>query len=164
MEKRMLETLMTKEAVKDFGLDVNDLIKVIRKDGTFYVYKEEVNEETYKEFMKLEWNYSKKRQRDFDYLNRNEITLLSLDRCKENEGFEVIDDENIEELAETHLMLEVLEEEINKLSEIDRELMNLVFHTDLTQRQLAEILGISQGAINGRIKKNKEKLQKKLIK
>lgn len=164
MEKRMLETLMTKEAVEDFGLDVNDLIKVRRKDGTFYVYKEEVNEETYKEFMKLEWNYSKKRQRDFDYLNRNEITLLSLDRCKENEGFEVIDDENIEELAETHLMLEVLEKEINKLSEIDRKLMNLVFHTDLTQRQLAEILGMSQGAINGRIKKNKEKLQKKLIK
>lgn len=60
MEKRMLETLMTKEAVKDFGLDVNDLIKVRRKDGTFYVYKEEVSEETYKEFMKLEWNYSKK--------------------------------------------------------------------------------------------------------
>lgn len=61
-------------------------------------------------------------------------------------------------------MLEVLEEEINKLPEIDRKLMNLVFHTDLTQRQLAEILGMSQGAINGRIKKNKEKLQKKLIK
>lgn len=164
MEKRMLETLMIKETVKDFGLDVDDLIKVRRKDGTFYVYKEEVSEEIYKEFMKLEWNYSKKRQRDFDYLNRNEITLISLDRCKENEGFEVIEDDNIEELAETHLMLEVLEEEINKLSEIDRKLMNLVFHTDLTQRQLAEILGMSQGAINGRIKKNKEKLQKKLIK
>lgn len=164
MKKRMLETLMAKETVKDFGLDVDDLIKVRRKDGTFYVYKEEVSEETYKEFMKLEWNYSKKRQRDFDYLNRNEITLLSLDRCKENEGFEVIDDVNIEELAETHLMLEVLEEEINKLPEIDRKLMNLVFHTDLTQRQLAEILGISQGVINKKIKKNKEKLQKKLIK
>ena len=34
MEKRWLETLMTKEAALDFGLDINKLVKVRRKDGT----------------------------------------------------------------------------------------------------------------------------------
>lgn len=40
--------------------------------------------------------------------------------------------------------------------------MKLVFHTDLTQRQLAEILGVSVWKINTSIKKNKEILKNNL--
>lgn len=164
MEKRMLETLMTKDAVKDFGLDVNDLIKVRRKDGTYYVYKEEVSKEIYEEVNREDWMYQKKIQRMFKEMSENGDTLISLDQSKENTNFEVISEINVEEQAEKHLMLEALAEEIEKLPDFDRKLMKLVFHTDLTQRQLADILGISQGAINGRIKKNKKILREKLIK
>lgn len=155
---------MTKEAALDFGLDINKLVKVRRKDGTYYVYKEEVNESLYKNFMKLEWCFNKKRQRDFEYLSREGMSLTSLDEIIENNGFEAKDDLDVAELAETHLMVQVLEQEINNLPEPDRKLMKLVFHTDLTQRQLADTLGISQGAINIRIKKNKKILREKLIK
>lgn len=160
MEKRMLETLMTKEAVMDFGLDVNDLIKVRRKDGTYYVYKEEVSKEDYLEVIREERKYQKRRQRMFKEMAEKEETLISLEQSMEDTDFEIESEINVEEQAEKHLMLEALADEIEKLPEPDRKLMKLVFRTDLTQRQLAEILGVSVWKINTSIKKNKEILKK----
>lgn len=162
MEKRMLETLMTKEAVKDFGLDVNDLIKVRRKDGTYYVYKEEVSKEAYLEVIREERKYKKRRQRMFKEMAEKEEMLISLEQSMENTDFEIESEINVEEQAEKHLMLEALADEIEKLPDFDRKLMKLVFHTDLTQRQLAEILGVSVWKINTSIKKNKEILKNNL--
>ena len=62
----MLETLMTKEAVKDFGLDVKKLKKVRKRDGTYYVYQEEVSKEVYEEVNREDWKYKKRRQRMFE--------------------------------------------------------------------------------------------------
>lgn len=163
MEKRMLETLMTKEAVMDFGLDVNDLIKVRRKDRTYYIYKEEVSKEAYLEVIREERKYQKRRQRMFKKMAEKEETLISLEQSMEDTDFEIESEINVEEQAEKHLMLEALADEIEKLPKQDRKLMKLVFRTDLTQRQLAEILDLSQGAINGRIKKNIKILKEKLI-
>lgn len=162
MEKRMLETLMTKEAVIDFGLDVNDLIKVRRKDGTYYIYKEEVSKEAYLEVIREERKYQKRRQRMFKEMAEKEETLISLEQSMEDTDFEIESEINIEEQAEKHLMLEALADEIEKLPEPDRKLMKLAFRTDLTQRQLAEILGVSVWKINTSIKKNKEILKKRL--
>lgn len=155
---------MTKEAALDFGLDINKLVKVRRKDGTYYIYKEEVSKEAYLEVIREERKYQKRRQRMFKEMAEKEETLISLDQIKENIDFEVISEINVEEQAEIHLMLEALADEIEKLPDFDKKLMKLVFHTNLTQRQLADILSISQGAINGRIKKNKKILREKLIK
>ena len=58
----MLETLMTKEAVEDYGLDVNNLIKVRKRDRTYYVYQEEVSKEVYEEVNREDWKYQKRRQ------------------------------------------------------------------------------------------------------
>lgn len=162
MEKRWLETLMTKEAADDFGLDVNDLIKVRRKNGTYYVYKEEVSKEAYLEAIREERKYQKKRQRMFKEMAEKEETLISLEQSMEDTDFEIESEINVEEQAEKHLMLEALAEEIEKLPDFDRKLMKLVFHTDLTQRQLAEILGVSVWKINTSIKKNKEILKNNL--
>lgn len=162
MEKRWLETLMTKEAADDFGLDVNDLIKVRRKNGTYYVYKEEVSKEAYLEAIREERKYQKKRQRMFKEMAEKEETLISLEQSMEDTDFEIESEINVEEQAEKHLMLEALAEEIEKLPDFDRKLMKLVFHTDLTQRQLAEILGVSVRKINTSIKKNKEILKNNL--
>lgn len=162
MEKRWLETLMTKEAADDFGLDVNDLIKVRRKNGTYYVYKEEVSKEAYLEAIREERKYQKRRQRMFKEMAEKEETLISLEQSMEDTDFEIESEINVEEQAEKHLMLEALAEEIEKLPDFDRKLMKLVFHTDLTQRQLAEILGVSVWKINTSIKKNKEILKNNL--
>ncbi|WP_019133054.1 sigma-70 family RNA polymerase sigma factor [Peptoniphilus obesi] len=164
MEKQELETLMTKEAAIDFGLDVNDLIKVKKKDGTYYVYKEKVSEEDYKKFMQEEWRLRKRRQRDFEYLKNEGMSLLSLDKSLEDINFEVKSDEDLEEIAVTRLMLEVLQDEINNLPKEDKRLMNFIFHTDLTQRQLADIFGVSVWKINTDIKKNKKILRDHLTK
>lgn len=155
---------MTKEAVEDFGLDFNDLIKVRRKDGTHYIYKEEVSKKLYLEVIREERKYQKRRQRMFKEMAEKGETLISLDQSMEDTDFEIESEVNVEEQAEKHLMLEVLADEIEKLPDKDRKLMQLVFRTDLTQRQLAEILDLSQGAINGRIKKNIKILKEKLIK
>ncbi len=162
MEKRWLETLMTKEAALDFGLDINKLVKVRRKDGTYYVYKEEVSKEAYLEVIREERKYQKRRQRMFKKMAEKEETLISLEQSMENTDFEIESEINVEEQAEKHLMLEALADEIEKLPDFDRKLMKLVFHTDLTQRQLAEILGVSVWKINTSIKKNKEILKNNL--
>jgi len=154
---------MSKEVVEDFGLDFKDLIKVRRKDGTYYIYKEEVSKEAYLEVIREERKYQKRRQRMFKEMAEKGEKLISLDQSMENTDFEVMSEINVEEQAEKHLMLEALAKEIEKLPDFDRKLMKLVFHTDLTQRQLAEILGVSQGTIHWRIKKNKKILQEKLI-
>lgn len=164
MEKRMLETLMTKEAVDDFGLEVKDLIKVRRRDGTYYVYQEEVSKEVYEEVNREDWMYQKRRQRDFKYLEEQGMQLISLDASMENTDFEAKSEEDLEDIAITRLMLEVLQEEINKFPSEDKKLMDLVFHTDLTQRKLAQILGVSQKTISNRIRKNIEILKNKLLK
>lgn len=163
MEKRMLETLMTKEAVEDFGLDVNDLIKIRKRDRTYYVYQEEVSKEAYEEVNREDWKYQKRRQRMFKTMAEKGEMLISLEQSMEDTDFEIESEINVEEQAEKHLMLDVLADEIEKLPKQDRKLMKLVFRTDLTQRQLAEILDLSQGAINGRIKKNIKILKEKLI-
>ncbi|MGO3752010.1 MAG: sigma-70 family RNA polymerase sigma factor [Peptoniphilaceae bacterium] len=163
MEKRMLETLMTKEAVEDFGLDVNNLIKVRKRDRTYYAYQEEVSKEVYEEVNREDWKYQKRRQRMFKKMAEKGEMLISLEQSMEDTDFEIESEINVEEQAEKHLMLEALADEIEKLPKEDRKLMKLVFRTDLTQRQLAEILDLSQGAINGRIKKNIKILKEKLI-
>ena len=168
MEKRMLETLMTKEAVKDFGLDVNDLIKVRRKDGTYYVYKEEVSKEFYQEVNREDWMYQKRRQRMFQEMCEDGVSIIplhELEKMKKEDKRKNINnfyESEIENSAVKQLMLEALAEEIEKLPDFDRKLMKLVFHTDLTQRQLAEILGVSVWKINTSIKKNKEFLKNRL--
>lgn len=162
MEKRWLETLMTKEAALDFGLDINKLVKVRRKYGTYYVYKEEVSKEAYLEVIREERKYQKRRQRMFKEMAEKEETLISLEQSMENTDFEIESEINVEKQAEKHLMLEALADEIEKLPDFDRKLMKLVFHTDLTQRQLAEILGVSVWKINTSIKKNKEILKNNL--
>lgn len=164
MEKRMLETLMTKEAVEDFGLDVNNLIKVRKRDRTYYVYQEEVSKEVYEEVNREDWKYQKRRQRMFKKMAEKGEMLISLEQSMDDTDFEIESDINVEEQAEKHLMIDALADEIEKLPKQDRKLMKLVFRTDLTQRQLAEILDLSQGAINGRIKKNIKILKEKLIK
>lgn len=164
MEKRMLETLMTKEAVEDFGLDVNNLIKVRKRDRTYYVYQEEVSKEVYEEVNREDWKYQKRRQRMFKKMAEKGEMLISLEQSMDDTDFEIESDINVEEQAEKHLMLEALADEIEKLPKQDRKLMKLVFRTDLTQRQLAEILDLSQGTINGRINKNIKILKEKLIK
>lgn len=163
MEKRMLETLMTKEAVEDFGLDVNNLIKVRKRDQTYYVYQEEVSKEVYEEVNREDWKYQKRRQRMFKTMAEKGEMIISLEQSMEDTDFEIESEINVEEQAEKYLMLDALADEIEKLPKQDRKLMKLVFRTDLTQRQLAEILDLSQGAINGRIKKNIKILKEKLI-
>ena len=89
-------------------------------------------------------------------------TLISLEQSMEDTNFEIASEVNVEEQAEKHLRLEALAEEIEKLPDFDRKLMKLDFHTDLTQRQLAEILGVSVWKINTSIKNNIEILKKRL--
>ena len=168
MEKRWLETLMTKEAADDFGLDVNDLIKVRRKNGTYYVYKEEVSKEVYEEINREDWKYQKRRQRMFKEMAEDGVSIIPLhevEKMKKEDRRKNVNhfyESEIENMAVKHLMLEALAEEIEKLPDFDRKLMKLVFHSDLTQRQLAEILGVSVWKINTSIKKNKEILKNNL--
>lgn len=163
MEKRMLETLMTKEAVEDFGLDANNLIKVRKRDRTYYVYREEVSKEAYEIVEREDWEYQKKRQRMLKKMAVRGEVIISLEQSMEDTDFDIASEINVEEQVETHLMLEALADEIEKLPEQDRTLMQLVFRTDLTQRQLAEILGLPQADINERTRKNIKILKEKLI-
>lgn len=129
-EKRWLETLMTRETVNDFGLDIRKLIKVRRNGQTYYVYKELVDEDIYKKVNREDWRLQKQRQRMFKDMAEKDQMIISLDQSNENYDFELIYEMNVEEEAIKRIMLEALEEEINSLEGLDRKIMKLVFHSN----------------------------------
>lgn len=104
-EKRWLEILLTREAARDFNLDISKLVRVRRNGETLYVYKELISKELYAEVNREEWKLQKRRQRLFQEMKENGETLLSLDASLEDFDFEIPSEVDVEEEAIKHLML-----------------------------------------------------------
>lgn len=73
---------------------------------------------------------------------------LSLDRISEDINFEASARENVEEAAEAHLLYMAFEEVLNDFSERNKLIMSLLFIEELTEREVAEIVGCAQKTVN----------------
>ena len=84
---------------------------------------------------------------------------VSLDRCRKENRIPVVNLEEIGELAdervhlEEHLEAEDLLERLDPLPETYRDVLELKIYHDLTDRQIAELLGISPANVRKRLER-----------
>ena len=125
-------------------------------DKKFY----EVSKETYQKFKK-EYDHARMLR---EYEEEDEIEVLSLDEyVTENiTGYEMLSDPevNVEDEAVHNVMLEKLKEIMKELSEKEKNLIDQLYKLEMTEREIAEEMGVSQCAVH----KRKEKLLNKLKK
>ena len=152
----------------------------------------EVSEEVYKEYMKPIWREKKRIQRAYKNLeglqdkeriktaaekNGNYVQAgsletgfvetkeyglpLSLDAAKEYD-FEVTSVKNTEDIVAYKLLEEAFLEVISEFSERDKSVLKLLFLYEMKEREVAEVVGISQKTVNNIKNKHLPKIQEKL--
>lgn len=167
-DKRLLETEVTEEAIKELNLDRSKIKRVLRGCRYKTFYYEEVDSDLYYEVKRPEWRHEKRRARFFNDIKKGKVKLLYIDEervddeSNEKTLFDNPSDIDIEQEAIDHLRYEALYEALNKLSDEDRLLIHLLFFDECTERKVAREIGISQKTVNNRKKKILEKLKNDL--
>lgn len=162
----------------------NDNIYVKTEERPFYLYidgkKVWVSEEFYRAYTQL-INTEEKRQDDEGRclieaergefkrcrLSCSECPLkrtgyaLSLDHHQEEYGYEAADAYDLVADFQYQEVKEKLEMELSLLSELDQRILNL-YRQDFSEREIGSKVGLSQKAVNLRIKKYIELLKEKL--
>ena len=140
----------------------------------------EVSEEVYKEYMKPIWreelqykdriktvaekngNYVQSGSLETGFVETKEYGLpLSLDAAKEYD-FEVTSVKNTEDIVTYKLLEEAFLEVISEFSERDKKVLKLLFLYEMKEREVAEVVGISQKTVNNIKNKHLPKIQEKL--
>lgn len=87
---------------------------------------------------------------------------LSLDVAEEEYDFEVTSVKNTEEIVTYKLLEEAFLEVISEFSERDKKVLKLLFLYEMKEREVAEVVGISQKTVNNIKNKHLPKIQEKL--
>ena len=161
-EKRLLETEVTKEAIKELNLDESKIKTVKRGMGFKTYYYEEVDKDLYLKVKRPEWRYNKNRQRTYQAMEKDGVQEISIEENIENFDLEIDSSVDLEEEAIKLLEIEALYEALNSLSDEERKIIQLIFFEEFKERKVAEIIGISQASVNIKKKKILEKLKNEL--
>lgn len=147
-----------------------------------------VSEEVYKAYMQPVWREQKRIQRAYKDLNDMDDPFagsgkilkqssagngsglyhikmglpLSLNQAKEEQDFEASSETNVEEEAAYQILLGELLDILDELSDKDSQAMRLTLIEGLTEREVAEEIGVSRKTINNRKKKYLPMIQDKL--
>ncbi len=120
----------------------------------------EVSEADYAAFYK-----GKRRQKYLDERSEeNGDISVDMLTTEEFNGADILVDtsEPVDELVVRSIMMDKLQDCLSLLSQEERELIHDSFYTELTERDIAAKLGISQAAVNKRKKRILEKIKKYL--
>ena len=126
----------------------------MQEKKTYYLYvkgqKVEVSEEIYRAYVQPE-----RKQRKRDYRAKENFNVKSIEVLSEN-GFEIEDktqdfESTLIESEERSEELSKLQVAISKLSEQDKQVVQLYFFEGKTQQEIAIVFGISQQALQKRI-------------
>ncbi len=77
----------------------------------------------------------------------------SLEQMEEEVGFTPADEFSVEAIIEQKMMIEALYAALDMLDELDRQIIDLLFYRELTERKVAELVGMSQKGVNRRKQK-----------
>ena len=87
---------------------------------------------------------------------------LSIEVAEEEYDFEVVSMQNTEDIVTYKLLEEAFLEVISEFSERDKKVLKLLFLYELKEREVAEVVGISQKTVNNIKNKHLPKIQEKL--
>ena len=108
-------------------------------------------------------NYVQAGSLETGFIKTKEYGLpLSLDTAEEEYDFEVASIQNIEDIVTYKLLEEAFLEVISEFSERDKKVLKLLFLYEMKEREVAEVVGISQKTVNNIKNKHLPKIQEKL--
>ncbi|MFQ7349020.1 MAG: sigma-70 family RNA polymerase sigma factor [Anaerococcus vaginalis] len=108
-------------------------------------------------------NYVQSGSLETGFVETKEYGLpLSLDVAKEEYDFEVTSVKNTEDIVTYKLLEEAFLEVISEFSERDKKVLKLLFLYEMKEREVAEVVGISQKTVNNIKNKHLPKIQEKL--
>ena len=116
-----------------------------------------VTEEVYREYKRPQWREAKQKK-------VRQMREFSLKYMTEN-GMEHIYSNNqklVEDIAEDHLLLEMLMKALETLTDDERFLINELYFNEKSERDFAEKMGISNVAVNRKHHRILDKIKKLL--
>ena len=111
-----------------------------------------VTEEVYRAYKRSRWRENKR--------TRYRINVERSFEVYREAGFDVPDDELVEEIVEDSLLLEALLEALKTLTTDERALVDTLFYAEKTEREAAQILGIHPSTVHKRKMNVLSKLKK----
>ena len=108
-------------------------------------------------------NYVQSGSLETGFVETKEYGLpLSLDAAEEEYDFEVTSVKNTEDIVTYKLLEEAFLEVISEFSERDKKVLKLLFLYEMKEREVAEVVEISQKTVNNIKNKHLPKIQEKL--
>ena len=119
-----------------------------------------VSKEEYYEFMRPLWREIKREDRKKQYFEENNLTEVSLDYMNDEFEFNIPSPTDLEDEVEKILLLEMLKEDLAKLEELERKIMD-DFLDGKTESETGKAIGMSQKGVNKRKTKVMKRLKEK---
>lgn len=108
--------------------------------------------EQYLEYMRPLWREDKQAQRASKQEDKRKMLPVSLNQLYENTEYEMSDEADLEESLIKQEMLKELHAALDELEEMDRTIMKM-FGDGATEKQIAEVVHLSQKGVNKRKKR-----------
>lgn len=145
---------VTPETIKDFGINPADVVWTRIGNKPKKVIMIPVSEEQYKAYMRPLWREDKRQQR--------QEPIASLDKMYEETEYEAADtDSDLEADVMKKVALDALYQELDKLEELDRIIMEM-YSQDHSEAEIGRAIGMSQKGVNKRKHKVLLKLNNRL--
>lgn len=136
---------VTPETIKDFGINPADVVWTRIGNKPKKVIMIPVSEEQYKAYMRPLWREDKRQQR--------QEPIASLDKMYEETEYEAADtDSDLEADVMKKVALDALYQELDKLEELDRIIMEM-YSQDHSEAEIGRAIGMSQKGVNKRKQK-----------
>ena len=136
---------VTAETIKDFGINPADVVWTKIGIRRVRVVMVPVSEEQYKAYMRPIWREDKRQQR--------QEPIASLDKMYEETEYEAADtDSDLEVDVMKKVALDALYQELDKLEELDRIIMEM-YSQDHSEAEIGRAIGMSQKGVNKRKQK-----------
>ena len=136
---------VTPETIKDFGINPADVVWTRIGNKPKKVIMIPVSEEQYKAYMRPLWREDKRQQR--------QEPIASLDKMYEETEYEAADtDSDLEADVMKKVALDALYQELDKLEELDRIIMEM-YSQDHSEAEIVRAIGMSQKGVNKRKQK-----------
>ena len=145
---------VTAETIKDFGINLKDVVWKRIGNKPKRVVMIPVTEEQYYEYMRPLWREDKRQQR--------QEPMASLDKMYEETEYEAADtDSDLEADIMKKILIDELHKALDELEEIDRTIMEM-HSNNHSEAEIGQVIGMSQKGVNKRKHKVLLKLNNRL--
>ena len=161
---KIVELEVTDEIIRDFGINPKE-VRVLKHGNRFVkCILIETSEEVYKAYMQPKWREDKRRyRRSQEEINSSNKIPISIDvEDEDGNRLEIASRFNLEkEVCLKEFFSEYLKF-LGGVEDTDMKIIRLHFEEDLSQREIAKIVKLSQKTVSNKLKKYGDLLRQNL--